>query len=182
VTPTVVASAIFLTLALFSPAILGSEPAQLALIVGLPPAVGWLVFQGPLLALASKGGYLRTLWARLPHALIAANLGLAGIHAIATPLINLSLRACSILPTPGWAVGILWAVVVGGALASGMLLFLYQLWVVKRGLSAWYVVAREEGVVRSGTWRTLWWWVLLSYLVLLGGVVASAVLQQLVSA
>jgi hypothetical protein len=161
---------------------MGSELAQLALILGLPLAVGWLAFQGTLLALASDGGYLRTLWARLPHALIAANLGIAGMHTLATPLINLSMRTCSIFPSPGWEAGILWAIVVGGALAGGLLLWLFQLWAVKRGLSAWRAVAWEEGAVRSGSWRTLWWWVLLSYVVLVGGVAASAAVQQLLSA
>ena len=58
---------------------------QLVLIFGLPPAVGWLAFQGPLLALAAKRGYLRTLGRRLPHALVAANLGMAGVDVVAAP-------------------------------------------------------------------------------------------------
>ena len=69
-----------------------------------------------------------------------------------------------------------------GALLGGLLLYLQQLWAVRRGLSAWRVLAWGGGEVRSGSWRTLWWWVLLSYLALVGGVVASVVLQQLLSA
>jgi hypothetical protein len=182
VTPTAVAFAAYLALALALPAVVSSETVQVALILGLPLAVGWLVFQGPLLALAAKTGYLRTLWARLPHALVAANLGMAGINVAAAPLINLSLRSCSIFPTPGWTVGILWAIVVLGALLGVLLLFIYQSWAVRRGLSAWRVLAWGDGEVRSGSWRTMWWWVLLSYLALVVGVVASVVLQQLSSA
>jgi hypothetical protein len=37
---------------------------------------------------------------------------------------------------PGWAAGILWAIVVGGALLGWLLLTLYQSWAVRRGLSA----------------------------------------------
>jgi hypothetical protein len=151
-------------------------------VLGLPLAVGWLAFQGPLLALAARRGYLWMLWKRLPHALVAANLGIAGINLAAAPLINASLRTCSIFPRPGWSAGILWALVVAGALPGGLLLFLYQSWAVRRGLAAWRVVAAGDGEVCSGSWRTLWWWVLLSYVVLVGGLVASVVLQRLFSA
>jgi hypothetical protein len=181
VTPTAVAFAVFLVLALSIPAVTSSELWQLALILGLPLALGWLGFQGPLLARAARRGYVRTLWQRLPHTLIAANLGLAGIHTLTTPLINVSIRACPVFPEPGWTVGVLWASVVAGALLGGLLLFLYGLWAVKRGLSAWCVVGTGSGEVRTGTWRVLWPWVLLSYLAVVGGVAASAVLQQLVA-
>jgi hypothetical protein len=182
VLPVAVAFALFLCLGLSVPAVVGSELVQLALILGLPLALGWLVFQGPLLAQAAKRGYFRTLWQRLPHVLIATNLGLAGIHTLATPLVNVSLRTCSVFPQIGWEAGTLWAIVVGGALLGGLLLLLYQLWAVRRGLAAWRVVAAGDGEVRSGAWRTLWWWVLLSSVVLLGGIAASAALQQLLAA
>ena len=64
----------------------------------------------------------------------------------------------------------------------GLLLYLHHSWAVRRGLSAWRVVAGADDAVRSGSWRTLWWWVLLSYLALVGGVVASVILQQRLSA
>ena len=60
----------------------------LGTLLGLPLVLSWPVVQGPLLALASGKGVLRTLWQRLPHALIATNLGLAGINALAAPLIS----------------------------------------------------------------------------------------------
>lgn len=177
VTPTTLAFMAYLALALFVPAVLGSDLVQLALILGLPLAVGWTAFQGPLLALATKRGYLRTLWERLPHALVAANLGMAGVSAVAGPLTNASVRTCSFFPSPGWAMGILWAIAVLGALLSGLLLFIYQSWAVRRSFQAWRILASGEGQVRSPTWRTLWWWILISYAALLGGLVANAFLQ-----
>ena len=182
VMPTVAAFMAFLVLAIFSPAVLGSELVQLALMLGLPLVVGWLVFQGPLMALATQRGYLRTLWTRLPHALVAANLGMAGISIVAVPLVNVSMRTCSVFPSPGWTVGVLWAIVVLGALLGGMLLFIYESWAVRRSLQAWSVVTEREGQVRSPSWCNLWWWILLSYVVLLGGLVASVVLQKQISA
>jgi hypothetical protein len=181
VIPTVVAFAIFLALALSSPAVLGSELAQVALIFGLPLAAGWLVFQGPLLALATKRGYLRTLGERLPQALVAANLGLAGVNAVAAPLVNVSTRACSLFPSPGWAMGIVWASVVLGAVLGGALLFIYESWAARRGFQAWRVLASSEDRVSSPSWRSVWWWIPLSFAAILGGLVASAILQQLTS-
>jgi hypothetical protein len=182
IAPTTVAYAAYLALALSLPAVMGSASLQAALILGLPLALGWLAFQGPLLARAAKTGYVRVLWRRLPHALVAANLGLAGTNLLAAPLVHLSTGACSLFPRPGWSVGILWAVVVAGALVGVLLLCLYEWWAARRGLAAWRVVAAGDGEVRSGSWRQLWWWVLLSYLALVGGVSGSAVLQQLVAA
>lgn len=186
VTPAAVALAAYLALALSLPAVMGSGPTQLALVLGLPLALGWLAFQGPLLALATKTGYLRILRERLPHALVAANLGMAGASAVATPLVSVSTRTCSIFPSPGWVAGMLWAIVVLCALMGGLLLFIYQSWAVRRGVSAWHVLAWGDGEVRgeirSGPWGVLWWWVLLSYAALVGGLAASVLLQQLFSA
>jgi hypothetical protein len=179
VMPAVVAFAAFLALVLLVPAVSGSQAVQLALILGLPLAVSWLVFQGPLLALASRQGYLRTLGQRLPQALVAANLGMAGINAVAAPLVNKSLRTCSIFPSPGRAFGALWAILVLGALLGGLLLFIYEMWAVRRGFQAWSVLASGKGEARSPSWRRLWWWILLSYAALFGGLVTSVILQQL---
>jgi hypothetical protein len=171
-----------LALALLVPAVSSSELVQLVLVLGLPLAVGWLAFQWPLLALATRRGCLRTLGERLPQALVAANLGMAGVSAVAAPLVSTSLRTCSLFPSPGWAMGTLWAIVVVGALMGGLLLLIYESWAVRRGLQAWRVLALGESEVRSPPWRMLWWWIPLSFVALFGGVVASVILQQLTSA
>ena len=71
---------------------------------------------------------------------------------------------------------------VGGALLGWLLLCLYQIWAVSRGLSAWRALTAGDGKVRTGSWRALWWWVLIIYIVLVGGLAASVILQQLFSA
>ena len=176
VAPAVVAFVIYLALAVKFPVVAGQGLLPLVFIAGLPLALSWLVFQGPPLALAGKRGYLRTLWERLPHALVAGNLGMAGVVALAGPLASISTGVCSLFPSPGWSLGTLWAIVVLGALPGGLLLALYHLWAVKRGLVAWRAVGWNDKLVRSAGWRKLWWWVLLSYGMLLCGVVVFAVL------
>ena len=69
-----------------------------------------------------------------------------------------------------------------GALVAMLLLLLYEGWAVRHGFRAWSVVALGDGEVTSPAWRKLWWWVLLSFAVLLGGVLASAIIQRALSA
>jgi hypothetical protein len=174
VIPTAVAYLIALVALVLVPALLASQPLQLALMLGLPPVAGWLFFQAPLLATVTDNGYLRTLRQRLPQALVAAGLGLAGILAVAMPLVNRTANTCGILPFHAWTGATWWAIVVAGALAGGVLLFLYESWAVRRGYQAWRVLASGEGEVHSPPWRTVWWWILLSCVILLGGLVAGA--------
>ena len=156
----------------------GTGSLQALLILGLPLVVGWLFFHGPLLAPLTDGGYGRFLGRRLPHALVAANLGTGGIGVVAMPLVNKTLRTCSIMPLSVWTVMIWWAIAVLGALVGGLLLFLYARWSLRGGFRAWSVLACGEGEVRTPSWRRLWWWVLLSYVALFGGLAAGVVLQQ----
>lgn len=182
VMPTVIAFMTMLVVVITIPAAGATVPVQISLMFGLPLLVGWLVFQGPLLASATQEGYSRTLGQRLPQAWVVANLGMAGINAVAAPLANLSTRICSIFPLPLWTVTAWWAIVVLGALVGGLLLLIFEGWAVRRGFRAWSVLASEEGEVVSPPWRKLWWWILLSYVALLGGIVVSAFMQQLLSA
>jgi hypothetical protein len=164
------------------PATGAAAPVQLSLVLGLPFLVGWLFFQGPLLASATQEGYRRTLGQRLPQAWVVANLGMAGITAVALPLASLSTRICSFFSLPLWTVTALWAVVALGALVGGLLLLIFERWAVRRGFRAWSVLASAEGEVVSPPWRNLWWWILLSYVALFGGIVVNAFIQQLLSA
>jgi hypothetical protein len=162
----------------------GAQLGQMLAMLLLPFAVGWLLVQGPLLALETGENYLRVLWRRLPHALIVANLGMAGTVALALPLVNLSLRSCSILPLPPslWVSIAWWALVAFSALAGGFLLFGYEFWAVRHGYRAWSAVTSTDGDAVHPPWRKVWWWVLLSYVALVGGIAASTVLQLLISA
>ncbi|MCU0914972.1 MAG: hypothetical protein MUC88_10460 [Planctomycetes bacterium] len=62
-----------------------SWPVQIALEFGLPLAVGWLVFHGPLLASTTERSHGRFLLPRRPQALVAANLGMGGSSWLPCP-------------------------------------------------------------------------------------------------
>jgi hypothetical protein len=181
VAPTVVTFTIMLIVVISVPGAQASVPLQILLIFGLPLLVGWLVFQGPLLALGMKVGYLHLLRQRLPQAWVVANLGMGGINTLTAPMVNQSTRICSILPLSPWVVMTWWSFVILGALGGGLLLFGYESWAVRRGFRAWSVLAGAEDKVVSPPWRRLWWWIPLSYVALFGGVVGSVLLQQLLS-
>jgi len=179
VAPSVVAFMIMVAVILSVPAAQSSQLVQLLFIFGLPLLIGWLLFQGPLLALASRQGYLRTLGQRLLPAWVAANLGFGGINALAAPLVNWISRTCSLMPLSPWVVVSLWTMTVTGALVAMVPLLLYEGWAVRRGFRAWSILAGPGGEVTSPSWRQQWWWILLSFAGLFGGVVASAVIQRL---
>jgi len=175
VTPTVVAvlvAPVWVVLNLGAP-----EFVVLALFFGLPIAVGWFLFQGPLLAFATHQGYWRTLLLRLPHAWVTANLGIAGIFAFVIPLMNASLQ----LPLPVWIVVFWWGGIAVVSLVAMLLLFLYEAWGVRRGYRAWSILAEGEGEVISASWRKAWWWIPLSYVVAFAGLVVYVFIQQAMS-
>jgi len=175
VTPTVVAVlavSVWIVLNLGAP-----ELVVLALFFGLPIAVGWLLFQGPLLAFATHKGYWRTLLLRLPHAWITANLGIAGIFAFVIPLVNASLQ----LPLPPWIVVFWWGCIAVVSLVAMLLLFLYEAWGTHSGYRAWSILAGGEGEVTSASWRKAWWWIPLSYAIAFGGLLLYVFIQQAMS-
>jgi hypothetical protein len=152
---------------------------QVILEFGLPLVFGWLVFHGPLLATVSPQKFGHFLFQRLPQVLVATNLGLAGIIAVALPLINLSIKLCPVLPLSVWAVMTWWAITVLGALAGGILIFLYEHWAVKRGFQAWSILAGSIGQVNTPSWRKLWWWILVGLVVLFIGLIAGVTLNKM---
>ena len=179
VMPTVVVLVIMLVLIISVPAAQSlGDHLFLLFIFGMPLLVGLLLFQGPLLAVGTKRGYLRTVLQRLPQAWVAANLGMAGIVAIAAPLTNQSMSICTIfpLPVPLWTVGTWWAVTASGAILGWLLLVLYEGWAVRRGFRAWSVLASGEDELVSPHWRVIWWWIILSWVFLLAGTLVSVVL------
>jgi hypothetical protein len=179
--PTVVAFVLALVAFVLVPTLQASQGRQIAVILGLPLLAGWLGLQAPLTAPLTQKGYARTLIQLLPRALVAAGLGLAGILAVALPLTSGSTRVCTVMPLPVWTVGTWWAIAGLGALVSGLLLFIYESWAVRRGYRAWSVLAWREGRVRSPSWRTLWWWIPLSCIALVAGLIVNGILQQLLS-
>jgi len=70
-------------------------------------------------------------------------------------------------PLSPFAVLTWWAIVVLGALAGGLFIFLFESWAVKRDYNAWIIPAGSNGEVITPGWRKTWWWILLSIVILL---------------
>lgn len=130
-----------------------------------PALVGWLFLQTPWLALATREGYFHILPKRLPHTWIAANLGIAAIFALASPLVN----SVAQIGANVWMVVTWWAFAVLGALVGFLLLGPFELWSVRRGYRAWSLLPLGETGFASAAWRKSWWWILLSFAALIGG-------------
>ncbi|MBN2149428.1 MAG: hypothetical protein JW726_18715 [Anaerolineales bacterium] len=172
--PITVAFLIALAAVILVPQAQSNTLAQILLILVLPLLLSWLLFQGPLLALASQRGYLRTLGERLPVTWITVHLGIAGINLLAMRLIDWISGTCSLMEPSPWALVSFWAAVAGGAGLGLLLILLYEAWAVGHGYRAWSVLALDDSAVSSPPWRKLWWWILLSFVILVGGVIVNA--------
>jgi hypothetical protein len=171
--PVAVAYMVLLIVIILVPQAQSSGPLQILFIFVLPLLLGWLFFQGPLLALAARQSYLRTLGQRLPVAWVAANLGMAGISPLAVRLFRWLANTCSMMELSIWTLVSFWVAVVVGACLAMVLLLLYEGWAVRHGFRAWSILAFGDGAVTSPSWRKLWWWILLSFVVLIGGVLVG---------
>jgi hypothetical protein len=149
-----------------------SEFTILAVFYIAPALIGWLLFQTPWLALATRKGYLEILLKRMPHTWIAANLGIAAIFALATPLVN----SVAQIGLNFWMVVTWWAFAVLGALAGFFLLGPFERWSVRRGYRAWSLLTLGETDFASAPWRKSWWWILLSFVALFGGVAVYVII------
>jgi hypothetical protein len=152
---------------------------QVSMMFGLPLFSGWLIFHGPFLAPASRWNFGGFLIHRLPQVLVSTFLGLAGTFAISMPLVNKSLSMSQLLPLSPWAVITWWAIVVLSALAGGFLIFFYERWAVKRGFQAWIILAGNQGEVITPSWRKLWWWILISIVILFAGLITGVMLNKI---
>ncbi|MDP4222924.1 MAG: hypothetical protein Q8868_06380 [Bacteroidota bacterium] len=154
---------------------------QLAMVFGLPLLAGWLLFHGPMLASSSQISFIRFLMHRLPHVIVSTFLGLAGIFIVSMPLANRGLNMSQLIPLSPWAVMNWWAIVILGALPGGILIYLYERWAVKKGFSAWIILAGSEGKVITPSWRELWWWIVISIQILIAGLIAGVMLVRILS-
>ena len=156
---------------LLTPDAQSNQLLQIAFIFILPLGLGWLFYQGPLLAIAARRSYLRTLAQRLPASWVVSNLGMAGIFVLALRLVNWITSTCSMMQPTVWTLVSLLFAITAGACLGLLIILLYELWVVHNGFRAWSVLALGTGEVSTPPWRKLWWWVLLSIIVLLGVVI-----------
>jgi hypothetical protein len=171
--PLVVIFMAMLIVLLLDPQSQSNQLWQIAFIFILPLVLGWLFYQGPWLSLKARRGYLHTLAQRFPAAWVASNLGMAGTFVLALRMVNWITSTCSMMePTP-WTIISLWVAVVAGACLGILLVLLYEAWAVHRGFRAWSVLALGTGEVSTPPWRKLWWWILLSYILLIGAIIAG---------
>ncbi len=173
IVPSVIAFMLFISLGIRSTTVQSSQGIQILLIIGLPLVLGWGVFRVPLLLISKQSGKIISVIRQLLHSWVVANLGMAGIFALALPLVNKSLQ----METPRWTVFAWWSYVVLGSVIALLLLMLYETWQVHRGYKFWTVFAWGEGQPSLISWKRLWWWVLISPIVFIGGIVAYQYIQ-----
>jgi hypothetical protein len=82
------------------------------------------------------------------------------------------------IPLPFWTGVAWWAFTAMTALVAMLLLIPYEGWNMRRGYHGWCILAWGEDEFVSAPWRRLWWWILLSYGALLGGLAAGVILLQ----
>jgi len=153
-----------------------SEQQQGLLILGLPLLSSWIIFHSPLLALAGKMNFFKFLFKRLSQVLVTTFLALAGIFPVAMILVNKTLAMSQIIPLSPWIVMTWLAIIVAGSLIGGLLIFFYELWATKRGYLAWNIFAGNEGEVNTPGWSKIWWWILISIVLLFIGLFAGVAL------
>jgi hypothetical protein len=170
VPPIALAYMIMLAVVILDPQAQSNGPLQILFVFFLPLLLGWLFFQGPLLAITTRGGYLRMLAQRLPSAWVGANLGMGGIGLLALRLVKLLANTCSLMGPSLWTLVSFWVAVVASACLGFFLILIYEGWAVRHGFRAWSVLVYGDGEVTTPAWRKLWWWILLSYAFLMGGI------------
>jgi len=171
--PIAVAFMLLLIVVILVPQTQSNEPVQILFIFVLPLLLGWLFYQAPLLAFASRQGYFRMLGQRLPAAWVVTNLGMAGVLLLTTRLLDWITGTCSVMELTPWTLVSIGVMVVAGACLGMLMLLLYEGWAVRYGYQAWSVLALGKGEVTTPGWRKLWWWIVLSYIILIGGVLVN---------
>ena len=150
---------------------------QVALVFGLPLIAGLLfhlVYLYPHSSMSS-GKFLAR---RLAQVMVTTFLGLGGIIPVAMPLINKNLVVSMIAPLSPAAVLSWWAFIATGAVAGAVFVFLYEWWAVRKGYQAWNVVATEEVEAVTPSWKKIWWWLPVSLIVMILGLVAGIILSK----
>ena len=150
-----------------------SDGMYLLLLIGMPLVVSLFAFHGTLLLPIANTSYLRLIWRRLPHVIVASILGVAGLTALAIPLAEWSASTCMVGDLNISTIGVIWASMAIGSLAAALLLFAYQAWATRRGFRAWSALGSADAVFSTPGWRQLWWWILLASGILFGSTVVN---------
>lgn len=153
-----------------------SQGFQLFLMLILPLILGWVYHLVFLVQYSSNKGLF--ILQRLPQVLITTFLGLGGMIPLAMPLVNKTINMSLLNPLSPLAVTGWWAMVALSALAGGVLIFLYELWEAKSGFRSWTVIAQGEGEMVIPKFSRLWWWLPVSLVILIAGLVMGVMLLQ----
>ncbi|MCU0459871.1 MAG: hypothetical protein MUE37_12380 [Bacteroidales bacterium] len=153
-----------------------SQGLQLILMLVVPLILGWVYHLFFLAHLTNRKGMF--ILHRLPQVLITTFLGLGGMIPVAMPLVNNTLNMSLIIPLSPLAITGWWAMVVAGALAGGLLIFLFGLWEARGGFRSWTVIAQGEGDLVLPPFRRLWWWIPVSLVILIAGLASGVVLLK----
>jgi hypothetical protein len=170
ITPVAVAYMVMLTVVILVPQAQFNVALQVFFVFILPLLFSLIFFQGPLLALTARRNYLYILRHRLPAVWVVCNLGMGGISPLAVRLVRWLANICSMMGFSVWTALSLWAAVVTGAFLGILLVMVYEGWAVRRGFHAWSALAYGDSEVTSPSWRKLWWWLVLSFAILVGGI------------
>ena len=154
------------------------QQQQALLILAFPLLASWIIFQSPLLALTGKKNFFKFLFQRLPQVLVTTFLALGGIFPVSMVLVNRTITMSQIIPLSPWIVLTWLTIIVAGSLIGGIFVFFYEYWAIKRGYQAWNVFAGNEGEVTTPGWRKIWWWVIISVLILFAGLIIGVMLLK----
>jgi len=155
-----------------------SQQEQLLIILGVPLLSAWILFHTPLLALAGKKNFVRFLFQRFPQVLVTTLLGLGGIFPVSMVLVNKTIAMSQLMPLSPWIVMTWAAIIVAGSIIGGFFVYLYELWAISKGCQAWNVFAGNGGEVTTPKWGKIWWWIILSILILLAGLIIGVLLLK----
>ena len=154
------------------------QQQQALLILAFPLLASWIIFQSPLLALTGKKNFFKFLFQRLPQVLVTTFLGLGGIFPVSMVLVNRTIAMSQLIPLSPWIVLTWLTIIVAGSLIGGIFVFFYECWAVKRGYQAWDVFAGNEGEVTTPQWGKVWWWLIISVLIIFAGLIIGVMLLK----
>jgi hypothetical protein len=150
---------------------------QLTVILVMP-LILVLAYHLALLAPVSKNNVGIFMAKRPVQVLASTFMALGGIIPVALPLVNKTLCMALLDPLSPLSIMTWWAFSVLGAFPGGILVFLMERWIVRRDFRAWTIFAGEDGEVVTPGWSRLWWWFVISFFVLVAGLITGAALVR----
>lgn len=158
-----------------------SKNQQVLYILGLPLMTAWIIFHSPLLAATGKKNIGRFMFQRLPQVIVVTIMGLGGIFPLAMPLVNKTIAMSQLIPLSPWIVMTWLLIIVTGSIIGGIFIFFYETWALKRGYRAWTVFSGYDGEVMTPGWGEIWYWLIISILILFAGLISGVMLMKVMA-